>query len=112
MRINNTSFINSTVVLEGGAVSLKGVNASIVQSNFENNSAYDGGAINYVCNYTLSSCNMTINNSKFTNNIATQGGGAISWFSKEPFLNNITFTNNKAFYGDDLGTIINFSIFL
>lgn len=110
--ITNVSFINSTVKSEGGAISLNGVKATILNSNFENNTAYNGGAITYKCNYTLNNCNLTVNNSNFTNNIAIQDGGAISWFSKEPFLNNIIYTNNNAFYGSDLGTIRYIHIYL
>ena len=67
--INNTALNNN-----GGAINAAGSNISVIRSEFNNNSAYRGGAI-----YVVDSLVFTVRNSTFEDNKAKNNfGGAIS----------------------------------
>ena len=54
---------------------------------------------------TYSLCLLELNNNKFQGNIAANHGGAIKWLYKMPInINNNTFINNKAVYGNNIGS--------
>lgn len=71
--INNTALNNN-----GGAINVAGFDISVIRSEFNNNSAYRGGAI-----YVVDSSVFTVRNSTFEDNKAKNNfGGAISLFGE------------------------------
>ncbi|MBR1611664.1 MAG: hypothetical protein IJ672_09345, partial [Methanobrevibacter sp.] len=95
--INYSSFTGNRVLNEtggpGGAIYVAGNNATIINSNFTDNSAYYGGAIWF--NDTSGFAN--VSNSIFTRNTATLDGGAINLRGS-----GITLTDDK-FYENEAG---------
>ena len=91
--IDNCTFINNTAKNNGGAISYQNneVYSMIINSIFKNNHANYGGAI-YCYNNGL-----TVKNSNFTNNNATNNGGAI--YSKTCNVSGSVFTGNNATNG-------------
>ena len=110
LTVDNSQFNNNSVNYDGGAggaLFLKG-NNSINNSSFDGNSVtgnYGGGAL-YLSNKAGS---LTLTNSSFTNNTATNfneeedaAGGAVALLKKAE-LDNVTFTGNKTVSSVDLG---------
>jgi hypothetical protein len=103
----NTTVTDSTFMScradRGGAISADDSPLIVTASSFVNNTAKEtGGAVLHTC--YRSACAMGVNYSLFANNSATQGGG-IYWKETEPQLASLTFSNNSAIYGDDLGSL-------
>lgn len=76
-RDNNTTI----TVGNGGAISVSLGNLSVTNSVFTNNSAVSGGAIYYSSGDT-SQNTLTVSNSQFFKNVATNGGGGAVFLSK------------------------------
>ena len=96
-----STFANNTATNYGGAVLITdGKNTYINASLFINNFAANGGAVDI---YSASEGNnVSILNSKFFNNTATEGAGAV-WFSSiGGVIKNCEFTQNNATYGGAL----------
>ena len=91
--VNNCIFTNNTATESAGALGWerKG-NGNIEKNTFKNNNAPTGGAI-----YQNSATNVTIANSIFESNTASENGGAIFWDNgtKGKIIES-TFKNNKA----------------
>lgn len=88
---------------DGGALKLSGTqnNVIIQGASFCNNQAGNGGAVSFMSN---SSATITIKDSTFTSNIATNNGGAINVDSNSTYtfqtVSNNTFENNQAESGN------------
>jgi len=123
-RLLNSIFINNTAACNGGAVFWYGINGTVNNCNFTDNSAFgtvdsdnrhyeDGTPIeNYIddlghpvlggsggaIGFDIGATNGTIKNSKFFNNTAARDGGAIffAFGSINGTIYNSTFDNNTA----------------
>jgi len=93
----NLTLKNSTSINYGGAIVNYGT-LIINNCTFYNNTATEGGAI---CNYFDS--NLTVNNSKFTDNIGKNDSGAIVSVGTLTVTNS-TFTGNSAPIGGAIAT--------
>ncbi|MDO5859145.1 right-handed parallel beta-helix repeat-containing protein [Methanobrevibacter sp.] len=91
----NSKFINNTASREGGAIDWNegATNGAIINSTFEDNSAYDGGAVSWTGH------NGQIIDSNFTNNNASNNGGAVRWSGIDGIIENSRFEDNNATYG-------------
>ncbi len=89
---DNTADINNG---RGGAIDWFAASGKISNSTFDNNMAYNGGAV-FV---GMQSGNETISNSNFTRNYARNKGGAIDWNATSGILIDSTFIGNRADYG-------------
>ncbi|MBR6023704.1 MAG: Ig-like domain repeat protein, partial [Methanobrevibacter sp.] len=76
----------------GGAIDCVADNMTINMSKFNNNRAYNGGAV-YVGS---GSKFVRVLNSNFTENRATGSGGALGLKANDLTINNVTFKSNKA----------------
>ena len=93
----------STNKLQGGAMLIENSNSTIKNMTFEYNIARSGGAIYINCD-SYDICRNIINGSTFSDNTAIEQGGAIYYDYRRPELSNITFNNNDAFHGPDIGS--------
>ena len=100
--LNNCNFNNNLADYYGGAISLYDCDVVVSNSNFISNKAKKGGAISILNGMG----NLTVINSSFTNNFASEMGGALevealNTFSVRYFANiiNSTFKSNSANYG-------------
>ncbi|CAG9321206.1 unnamed protein product [Blepharisma stoltei] len=113
--ITNSKFINN-LANNGGAILMNSLNADITDSLFIGNYAATsseypistpttglGGALYFECP-SIPLCNCSVSSSNFTQNIATYGGGAISWSDEMPRFSNNSFSGNQAFYADNIGS--------
>ena len=97
--LKNLVFVNVTFTGFGGAINSLGHNLTIINSTFENNTAFYGAAISTSAN------NLKLINSTFANNKAMGDGGVIYNTGNNLTLINSTFANNKAM--DNGGVIYN-----
>lgn len=74
---------------------------TITGSSFVSNKAKQGSALSTTCS---ESCNVNIESSTFSNNMATEQGGAIQYQSFRPTMTSLTFTGNSAPYGPDISS--------
>jgi hypothetical protein len=95
--------IGSTDMLKGGSIYTLNTNLSISESNFINNKAVKGAAIYFSCTGN-DRCDLDLSDSSFTNNVASQSGGAIQYDVYRPSMQNNTFTNNTAIYGPNIAS--------
>ena len=110
--ITDCEFVNNNVSgtgygwtygdIDGGALYISGVNNTIKNSIFENNSALGdsnpyGGAISGYFE------NSTMNNLTFINNFANKSGGALFVYSFGSIFEDSTFENNRADGSDSNG---------
>ena len=98
--INNSHFNRNYVSDDnggyGGAIACLADNAHVINTTFDENYAYEGGAI-YVGGSGHTS---TVEYSSFTNNKATgANGGAIDWVASTGNILYSNFTENSAKYG-------------
>ena len=103
--ISGNHFANNNAVTSGGAVSLQSLNCTIINNTFQSNMVQsgNGGGLSLDCLYeTL--CDLNVVNNLFASNSAEISGGAIFWQSSKPQLENNTFQNNSAFYGDEIAS--------
>ena len=100
--INNSVFIGNKVLdIEnglGGAINFASANATILNSNFTENTAAFGGALNVESN----GGSTYVNNSLFDDNKAYVHGGAINLQASSVTLNNTIFYDNEANNGGAL----------
>ena len=122
LTVNNSTFIGNTAKIgDGGAIHNEYGTLNINGSNFTNNTApnddgYGGAIYNYGGTLTVTGSkfigniagtdnsggaiyngyNLTVNNSTFTGNTATNDGGAIYTGDYNLSVNNSTFTGNTA----------------
>ena len=94
--VNNSYFTGNRIINStggnGGSISIVGDDATIINSNFTDNSARYGGAI-FAGN---SSGNTNISNALFERNHAVQDGGAVHIRGSGVTLNDTRFYNNTA----------------
>ncbi len=115
VNITNSEFTRN----DGGAVDIKSNSTLINNTEFNYNSARNGGAVEVVsgtvvitwCNFTnnkaslfggaisAGSGNVFISDSELTNNSANYSGGAIYVYSGSASISNSDLTNNSADYG-------------
>ncbi|MBQ7927558.1 MAG: hypothetical protein IJ287_02260 [Methanobrevibacter sp.] len=91
--IDNSKFSENYVNYDqskGAAIRVDGVNAEILNSEFDNHYAVDGGAIHWV------GANGTIKGSKFNKNTAKSAGGAILWEGVNGTIEGSEFNENTA----------------
>ena len=107
MTISNSSFTNlgSPSLIKGAAIFVSNSNLTESASIFSNNMAMSGAAIDLSCDLT-SICSYSFTNSTFENNTATNTGGAIRYNLYRPILSDITFLNNSAAYGNNIGSYV------
>ena len=100
--ITNSKFIGNTAATDGGAIDnyfMSSVSnpaaASIINTEFSQNSAKNGGAIyNHLTDIAGHEVSMTVENSQFTSNTANNHGGAI--YNEGILTVGGTFTDNTA----------------
>ncbi|WP_455645650.1 beta strand repeat-containing protein [Methanosphaera sp.] len=94
--INNSTFTNNSAIERAGVIHnhYDGI-LYVYNSTFTNNSAVNGGVIH---NFADTDSYVTINNSRFINNSASDVGGVIS-NNATVTVGNSTFTNNSANIG-------------
>ena len=93
----------STSKQQGGALFIENSNSTMQNMTFLSNIAQSGGAINIDCD-SYERCQNIILESTFSNNFAVEQGGAIYYNYRRPEMSNITFNNNDASYGSDIGS--------
>lgn len=96
------SELGAASVLKGGAIFMHDANLTITQTTFTSNSAADGGGIYFHCELNKV-CNLTLQSCTFENNSAVTGG-AISYDLYRPNMNNLSFVDNYADYGEDIAS--------
>jgi trimeric autotransporter adhesin len=117
--VNGCSFNGNKAGLDGGAIhNFDGGSLTVKSSNFTSNSAYGGAAIHNTSNLIVSICTFTgnhatygaaidnvdtvkqyifqINNSKFSNNTATDGGAIFNYIAGTLTITGSNFTSNSA----------------
>ena len=105
-KLINSNFKDNFASRYGGAVRWYGVNGTVYNSKFINNTAYMGGAI-----YS-NGFNFTINDSEFIKNNATYSGavmfiGANSTVWDSRFINNTAHNGGASHFNADNCTVIN-----
>ena len=95
--ILRSNFTDNHAVLEGGAISTKASAVTLNQTLFEENKAFEGGAI-YVGGNEVNYIYL----SSFVKNEAEGKGGAIDWVSSIGHIFDSNFTSNTAQYGGAL----------
>ena len=100
--ISECSFLQNSAEY-GGALIINNYQVYVTNSQFEENTAGEGGAIWLDCAFA-EICNFFIANSVFRNNSAAIKGGGISWKAVKPQLVNLTFSGNTAAYGTDVAS--------
>ena len=93
--IINSTFKSNNATINGGAVDWNASYGNVTGSTFEDNHAYNGGAI-YVGVHGDAGA---IINSTFKDNTAVMKGGAVDWNASSGDVWNSTFENNNASYG-------------
>ena len=103
--INSSAFENvgNTDVVNGGTILSSDSNITIEQSDFRYCKAKQGGCLALLCSKDIR-CESRIHSTKFYNSIAEVKGGAIYYDLYRPTLNNISFSNNSAQYGNDIAS--------
>jgi hypothetical protein len=100
----NSSFGgNGNTISKGGAFQMYNSDVTIENATFDNNIAEAGAGIHFDCS-SMAMCNLAIQNSEFSNNNATEKGGAIYYGYKRPTLTNVKFLNNSASYGPNIAS--------
>ncbi|CAI2370495.1 unnamed protein product [Moneuplotes crassus] len=104
-RINGSTFINNGNIdsSTGGAILVQNSKVRIENSTFNHNAGLKGSAIAFECT-SLELCDLSLDDVNFTNQRASQQGGAINYNYKPPVITNCTFTNNSAQYGPDIAS--------
>lgn len=94
-QLSDSTFTNciAAVLSSAGAVYWSGNNGEISKSEFKNNKAFDSGAIR------LYGDDVTVKDSKFTNNTASLNGGAIDIDGINDKIINCQFDKNSALNG-------------
>lgn len=102
MNISNTTFNgfyeDNTIGLVGAGLYSLSSNTYVDGCTFQNNMATNGAGIYFDCS-DATSCDYTIQNSKFINNTALNDGASFQFDIFPPTLSNNTFNNNTAPYG-------------
>lgn len=99
---NNCSFEKNSATTSGGAITIDGANIDINNCSFNKNktgtsSTYNGGAIWIIKNDISGASNVNILNTSFSNNSASQDGGAIYLNGTCVLkISNSSFNNNTA----------------
>ncbi len=114
--IKNCTFIDNNADIYGGALSTgllyDYMELSVIDCNFEGNTAPKGGAIQ------ANGLNILIDNTKFKGNVASQNGGAINVKAQEVTIRNSVFNSNKAnvdggaIFIDGINTVVDNSQFV
>lgn len=94
----NNNFVNitfSSTSSNGGALYLHNGNNTVINSNFTNNSAVNGGAIRTDAN-TARDGILNLKNSSFFNNSAINFGGALELYDFTAYISNCSFKFNNA----------------
>ena len=98
-KIINTTFFNNSATKNGGAIDWNASGGYVENSIFENNTAYDGGAL-----YRGGSSDLGRGyNNTFITNVAEHDGGAVYWAQSRINITNYTFIDNIA--GNNGGAI-------
>ena len=95
-------FLSNVVSENGGAILIYNSICNILECIFDSNSAKNGAAI-YNDN-KLPLATLIIKNNTFINNFASKEGGAVKWTNIMPNITDNIFTNNQAFYGNDVAS--------
>lgn len=91
-------------LLLAGAIKIIDSLVNMINNTFNSNTAVTGGAIYFTCS-SLTLCGLTISDTVFENNQATEKGGAIYYDYLRPDLqSSIVFTSNTAQYGPDIAS--------
>ncbi|CAI2366740.1 unnamed protein product [Moneuplotes crassus] len=104
--INHSSFsqCGSDLLIYAGALYIEESNATLSNTSFVENKAVSGGAIASICS-THINCNVKIQNSNFTSNVASGKGGSIYYSYKPAAIDDHTvFADNSAPYGDNIAS--------
>ncbi|CAI2368858.1 unnamed protein product [Moneuplotes crassus] len=104
--IDNSTFTSNgkqNSFTKGGAIKITDSEVTINSSEFINNNADVGGAIDLDCG-SISKCKLKIENCSFENNSASIQGGSIHYNFFRPEIMNSTFVNNYAQYGANLAS--------
>lgn len=101
MVVERSLFENCSARTYGGVVSAEKYNLTVVQCNFNHNTANTGGAINFQGD----SQRLTISNSSFFSNSALTAGSCIRWTGLLPEIIANTYSNNSAFYGNPQASV-------
>ncbi|CAI2360244.1 unnamed protein product [Moneuplotes crassus] len=104
-KINECNFIrNGNIETSvGGAMLMQNSKATVVNSTFSHNVGVKGAAIAFECT-SLTLCDLRLDRVNFTNQRASEQGGAINYNYRNPTITNCTFTDNSAQYGPDIAS--------
>ena len=105
IKVNSSMFDNvgDSNVISGGAIHSSDSNMTISNSRFINCEAKRGGWMALLCNKDTI-CSYNINMSQFDNSVAHVKGGAIYYDLYRPKMDDVTFKNNSAIYGNDIAS--------
>ena len=91
-------------ILTGGALKIIDSVAVVENSTFYKNLAHSGGAIYFTCS-SMALWGLSINNTIFNSNSATEKGGAIYYdYARPNFGSLVVFNNNSAIYGPNIAS--------
>lgn len=100
--IEGCTFSNfSSTIHKGGALLSIDSNLKAEDSIFTNNKATEGGALELECMFD---CEFELTDVTFSDNEALVQGGAFSYTKQRPTMSGVTFSNNKAGYGPNIGS--------
>ena len=131
--IKNLTIKNANYWENGSAIKFAGDSGTVINCNFINNTAQNGGAIYFDKTGNVENCNFTnnkatgddsyggavyfnhdgtVSNCNFSANTATYGDGGAVYFNSNGSVTNCNFTDNEAFQGGavyfcDEGTVTN-----
>ena len=103
--MTNNEFENNgnTALTVGGALYIKDSVAVVENTTFINNTAIDGGAVEFSCS-SVQNCNLTLRNNTFIENSGLHQGGAIEYNRVRPTFENNIYSSNSAPYGPNIAS--------
>eukprot|EP00347_Sterkiella_histriomuscorum_P014067 403362285 len=104
IKINQSNFQNLSSQTYGGVIFMYQGTLRVTNSTFENNIADIGGVFSLQCSY-LQYCSYDIKNSQFHGNQANTQGAVVYYNKYRPLnIENNTFQNNSAPYGNQVAS--------
>ena len=99
--VEQSQFEGCLAMTYGGVVYTVNANLTLFQSEFTNNSALNGGAVNFESKSHL----LVISNSSFVLNSARIAGACLRWTGLLPSITSVIFVKNSALYGNPQASV-------